>query len=1044
MPDEIPIGGTNYYVKVGENTDLALQAATDAEASAAVALAASGPNFANTADGIDATDVNDTFAVDEGDTIAVYRHDAGPVATFLRRFPQDITASSGSSQVGYIADGAGAVATTVSGKLDESISVLGFMLPALASRIVKRTSTADDATATRAGILAAIAASNQRIIDFPNGVYNVNGTIQIQQDRVHLRGAGQFGVQFLQRTANVDTFKFGPPLSGSFMAGGFIEGMNVSHNSVVDASTTGAAVRFVQCNGYRLRDMSLNDSPEGLTVEGGQLGSLKTFNVFASTGAAKGAGSALLHFKEADRGGGVFQPCYTVQVEDFRLSASKLRDSCMRIASADGMTFTGGYIAFGNVSLVNVQFDRNNSYVAGCSFTNTYFDCVSTTTGTTNGIVIPDDAFTNSFVYDLKVGSGCILGNGSGWGLLCTKPEVMVLSAQDTRFVNFKTAAFVVENASGDLLDAMIDGCHFQNCGSVSSSVIRLANGRSVNISGNTFADNLNLQVQISGTWRTGSVTGNTNAQSTVADLNRSGATFGAPLVVMGNSSRNTSLVNSWVARGIITPEQYGAVGDGTADDTAAIQAAIDVALEGAIIQFNNRYRITNRLLVNRFGVILAGFNVARANSATNSINTNARIIADFTSGPAILISQGGVTVRGLTINGSSARRAAAISTGVQNSNSGILIEGADAPGTLIQSVVIEDVKITAQPADGILVEGDVTNLQINNTYIMDTGRHGIIATGGEIGGRTNKARPGIISIVQGKVYDNGGHALALGHPDGAGDVTYPYRVYVRNWENFRSATDAAHRFANAGVYLFGSEITLMNSAPCGTTTGNVPARPVAFIAGRSIEFINCRYIGFDTNAVIIGQIGGFTTEGVTLRGGTAFSSATVADFMTIAAGADGITVRNIDHTCTNPITATSFASTNSDVVLHDLVTNTTIHGNHTLDFRGSTLRYQAEGLLRTIASDAITVTIPGLYLVDTEALSASDNLTNITGAQYTGQEIIIRQANSGRTVTVVRGTGNIRLAGSTNFAFPDANTFLRLMWDGTNWREVGRAVSTG
>jgi hypothetical protein len=326
----------------------------------------------------------------------------------------------------------------------------------------------------------------------------------------------------------------------------------------------------------------------------------------------------------------------------------------------------------------------------------------------------------------------------------------------------------------------------------------------------------------------------------------------------------------------------------------------------------------------------------------------------------------------------------------------------------------------------------------------MDTGRHGIIVTGGEIGGRTNKAKPGIISIVHGKVYDNGGHALAIGHPDAAGDGTQPYRVYVRNWENFRSATNAAHRYENAGVYLFGSEITLMNSAPCGTTTGNVAARPVGFLAGRSIELVNCRYIGYDTNAVTIGQIAGFTTEGVTLRGGKGSTGATVANFLTIASGADGITVKDIDHDCTNPITATSFASTNIDIVLHDLDSNTTIHGNHTFDFRNATLRYQAEALTRIIASDAITVTIPGLYLVDTEAAAASDNLTNITGAQYTGQEIIIRQNNSGRTVTVVRGTGNIRLAGSTNFAFPDANTFLRLMWDGTNWREVGRTVSTG
>lgn len=86
-------GGKLRYVREFSQAD-------EIEGFAATALAASGPNYASTAAGLAATTVGDTFAVDEGDTIAIYSHDAGSVATFLRRYPQNLAAPSGASLVG--------------------------------------------------------------------------------------------------------------------------------------------------------------------------------------------------------------------------------------------------------------------------------------------------------------------------------------------------------------------------------------------------------------------------------------------------------------------------------------------------------------------------------------------------------------------------------------------------------------------------------------------------------------------------------------------------------------------------------------------------------------------------------------------------------------------------------------------------------------------------------------------------------------------------------------------------------------------------------
>lgn len=67
----------------------AQSAATTSQAASATALAASGPNHPSTEVGLAAVSLGQTFAVDEGRWIGVYRKDAGPVATLLRRFPKD-------------------------------------------------------------------------------------------------------------------------------------------------------------------------------------------------------------------------------------------------------------------------------------------------------------------------------------------------------------------------------------------------------------------------------------------------------------------------------------------------------------------------------------------------------------------------------------------------------------------------------------------------------------------------------------------------------------------------------------------------------------------------------------------------------------------------------------------------------------------------------------------------------------------------------------------------------------------------------------------
>lgn len=350
------------------------------------------------------------------------------------------------------------------------------------------------------------------------------------------------GGSILQHTNNIDTLVFAPTTAGvtsAFRNGGGL--VNGSINCTLVPSSTGYALKLLQCNGFRIRDVDTYDG--NVAVMGGQLNSASGCRHFASGGVYQGAGSALFHFMEAPYGSGLFQPCYTFEMHNWFASASKLRDGVIRVHSGDGINIGSGYGANGLNTIVLVMSSRNGSYIGPLEIEGAYLDCVNETTGTANGIEIRDDGFPLSNVYSVLVRGGTI-GNGPQVGVLIRKPETHVVSIDGTYIVNMGN--WCIDSQSGSTLCLNVTGCQLQRTISGTGGGIRAQTGRILNIAGNVLNNVLNVGINISGTWNTGSLVGNTNASTTAADITNS-ATFLSPLIISGNASRYVGApANTW------------------------------------------------------------------------------------------------------------------------------------------------------------------------------------------------------------------------------------------------------------------------------------------------------------------------------------------------------------------------------------------------------------------------------------------------------------------------------------------------------------------
>jgi hypothetical protein len=270
------------------------------------------------------------------------------------------------SAVSFIQAGTGAITRNMQDKAREVFSVKDF--GAAGNGVI------DDTAAIQAAINAAQAVG-QGCVYFPAGTYRANSGLSITGNNIHLAGAGTSA-----------TFLYGFQASGNFLSytgttGAPLSGGGIREMTIIGGAqnqTSGALVRFANCNGVRCLDVDIREYFGCLLLESVTDSlftsvTLRSDNNFTSLK----TGSYLLTVSKASGGVTPSEIHFTgVDWRGQRAGGANYLDYGIILNCFDGVWINGGHVGFCQSAAILVQPQDATALCTALNTSNTYIDSV--------------------------------------------------------------------------------------------------------------------------------------------------------------------------------------------------------------------------------------------------------------------------------------------------------------------------------------------------------------------------------------------------------------------------------------------------------------------------------------------------------------------------------------------------------------------------------------------------------------------------------------------------------------------------------------------
>lgn len=538
-----------------------------------------------------------------------------------------------------------------------------------------------------------------------------------------------------------------------------------------------------------------------------------------------------------------------------------------------------------------------------------------------------------------------------------------------------------------------------------------------------------------------GDLTG-TYPDPTVAKLNgvSIGGTPGSGKALIASNSTTASWGSVSGATDWLNVKSYGAAGDGSTDDTTAIQTAINaLSSNGGVVYFPaGSYKVTSTITVNIAGVTLRGNNRWSTTIYYYGSGDCIRMFSSIGYGNGAFTSGGGI--EGLIVDGTHA------SAGACGAHIGDIYQlkfdfGVRLfKGTGSKGIWFDNQYYWCEDMYGhLFVEQNTSNLIFDNS-VNTTGQ----ATG-------SFARPDLTVVMDAKGVGNGvtiqnGAQLYAGEFNLQGNMDYS-TTGTKYWAltlaappayNFTATNGSPCTFTAAGMYYGNGTNVFLQGASI----------PTGFTAGQAYYVVNTN-IGAGTFQLA-------STAGGSAITSTSSGSGTVLTFQasTLRRSAVNINVEcNANQSGTQPGTITftsSGAATGYNQIIgctgivdftanNPFATSNNSYGNFFFDgpVYGDSLLWRS-----SVTGDSFyfngALANNGLIYAQGVTTSVVDTTTNITGitlqSGITGDTQMLTVLNAGTGSITFAAAGTSRVASGTSCVIP-ANTSMMFQWNATAFR---------